>query len=148
MRCRSAERVAHSRVKSQPRIDETLLWKVPADPADPPDPPDQVSSAAGRNHWNTRAGGEDYVSSNQTHSNQTAFTCLPATVALTSSLRLRFLGSPGTAKPPPFGNSWHHQDQMQILHLLEVTVFQQLCFTGMATGRLAEQRTAALPQRA
>ena len=78
MRCRSAERVAHSRVKFQPRVDETLRWKVPADradpadlpdPADPADPPDQVSSAAGSNHSNTRAGGEDYVSSNQTPSN-------------------------------------------------------------------------------
>ena len=75
MRCRSAERVAHSRVKFQPRVDETLRWKVPPDlpdlpdPADPADPADQVSSAAVRNHSNTRAGGEDYVSSNQTPSN-------------------------------------------------------------------------------
>ena len=73
MRCRSAERVAHSRVKFQPRVDETLLWKVPtdlADPTDPGNPADQVSSAAGSNHSNTRAGGEDYVSSNQTPSNE------------------------------------------------------------------------------
>ena len=72
MRCRSTERVAHSRVKFQPRVDETLRWKVPPDPADPadlPDPGNQVSSAAVRNHSNTRAGGEDYVSSNQTPSN-------------------------------------------------------------------------------
>ena len=78
MRCRSTERVAHSRVKFQPRVDETLRWKVPpdlpdladlADLPDLPDPADQVSSAAVRNHSNTRAGGEDYVSSNQTPSN-------------------------------------------------------------------------------
>ena len=69
MRCRSAERVAHSRVKFQPRVDETLRWKVPPDLPDPADPADQVSSAAVRNHSNTRAGGEDYVSSNQTPSN-------------------------------------------------------------------------------
>ena len=52
--------------------DETLRWKVPADPADPRDPADrqdQLSSAAGSNHSNTRAGGQDYVSSNQTPSN-------------------------------------------------------------------------------
>ena len=58
--------------KSQPRVDETLRWKVAPDlpdPADLPDLPDQVSSAAGSNHSNTRAGGEDYVSSNQTPSN-------------------------------------------------------------------------------
>ena len=67
MRCRSAERVAHSRVKFQPRVDETLRWKVPPDL---PDLPDQVSSAAVRNHSNTRAGGEDYVSSNQTPSKE------------------------------------------------------------------------------
>ena len=78
MQCRSTERVAHSRVKLQPCVDETLRWKVPpdlpdpADPADlpdPADPADQVSSAAVRNHSNTRAGGEDFVSSNQTPSN-------------------------------------------------------------------------------
>ena len=75
MRCRSAERVAHSRVKFQPRVDETLRWKVPPDLPDLPDLadlPDQVSSAAVRNHSNTRAGGEDYVSSNQTPSNDSS----------------------------------------------------------------------------
>ena len=66
MRCRSAERVAHSRVKFQPRVDETLRWKVPADPGNPGN---QVSSATVRNHSNTLAGGGDYVSSNQTPSN-------------------------------------------------------------------------------
>ena len=72
LRCRSTERVAHSRVKFQPRVDETLRWKVPADlpdPGNPGNPGNQVSSAAVRNHSNTRAGGEDYVSSNQTPSN-------------------------------------------------------------------------------
>ena len=72
MRCRSAERVAHSRVEYQPRVDETLRWKVAPDPADPVDPGDQVSSAAGSNHSNTRAGGEDYTSSNQTPSNDSS----------------------------------------------------------------------------
>ena len=59
-------RVAHSRVKNQPRVDETLRWKVPPDPGNPAD---QVSSAAVRNHSTTRAGGEAYVSSKQTPSN-------------------------------------------------------------------------------
>ena len=68
--------LSHIFEKFQPRVDETLRWKVAPDPADPPDPPDpadppdQVSSAAGSNHSNTRAGGEDYVSSNQTPSNK------------------------------------------------------------------------------
>ena len=58
--------VTHFRQKFQPRVDETLRWKVAADPADPAD---QVSSAAVRNHSITHLGGEDYVSSNQTPSN-------------------------------------------------------------------------------
>ena len=46
-----------------------LRAKVNASP-DPADPGNQVSSAAVRNHSNTRAGGEDYVSSDQTPSNK------------------------------------------------------------------------------
>ena len=71
-RCQNACTVTHFRQKFQPFVDETLRWKVSPDgpdPADPPDPPDQVSSAAGSNHSNTRAGGEDYVSFKQTPSN-------------------------------------------------------------------------------
>ena len=71
-RCQNAYTVTHFRQKFQPRVDETLRWKVAADPpdqADPADPADQVSSPAGSNHSNTRAGGQDYVSSNQTPSN-------------------------------------------------------------------------------
>ena len=71
-RCQNACTVTHFREKFQPRLYETLRWKVPADPpdpADPADPADQVSSAAVRNHSNTRAGGEDDMSSNQTPSN-------------------------------------------------------------------------------
>ena len=68
-RCQNACTVTHFRQKFQPRVDETLRWKVAPDGPDPADPADQVSSAAGSNHSNTRAGGEDYVSSNQTPSN-------------------------------------------------------------------------------